>query len=132
MSRDRLNRQVSGYDPAMEIILGPRNDDSSPKPRKTWSTVDWRSIVAAVLVVGGFLAIVLFVVATQRILLWIVIAGFFAIVLAPSVRLVQAKLGDRRGVATAVVMFSGTLFVLGLAVLLVMPIRSQVIKTFAD
>ena len=124
---------ASGYGSQMEIILGQPAPEPGPSSnRSPWARVDWRTIIGAVMVVVGVMAAVLFVVATQRILVWIVIAGFFAIILAPSVRRVQGRLGERRVLATGIVMFSFTVLLFGLIAFLVMPIRTQVVRTASD
>ena len=79
------------------LDAGASDGRGPPTPGSPWSAVPWRTIVASVLVVACFGAALVLVVATRRILLWVVIAGFAAIVLAPSVRRVQARLGGHRG-----------------------------------
>ena len=118
----------------MTLILG--GEPVEPHPARVnaspWAAVAWRTIVGSVLVVASFLGSVFFVVATRRIITWVLIAGFFAIVLAPAVRRVQTHVGGRRGVATAIVMFSSTLVFFGVIALFVMPIRTQVARAVSD
>ena len=117
----------------MAIILGERSPaDTAADHRGPWSSVPWRTIIAATLVVAGFILAVIVLIAVQRVVAWIVIAGFFAIVLAPPVRMVQGRVGGHRGIATAIVMFSAMAFVFGAIALFVLPIRSQVIQAASD
>ncbi len=126
-------------DGCMTIILGePRNDghESAPSvaaraPSK-WVTVPWRTIVATVLVVAASLVIAAAILATLRVMLWILVAGFFAIVLAPTVRRVQRRVRGHRAIATAIVMFSATGLFLGAAALFVMPIQAQIVRVVTD
>lgn len=127
----------------MTIILGDHGDhgdSGSPAIRSAalsptatgWSAVPWRTIVGAVGVVAVSLLGTLTIIAIQQVLLWLTIAGFIAIVLAPLVRRVQPHVRDRRAVATAVVMFGTLMIVLGSAALFVMPIRRQVAQIAGD
>jgi predicted PurR-regulated permease PerM len=98
----------------------------------SWSDVPWRTIIGAVGVVLGTYLVIVVVLATARILTWIAIAGFFAIVLASPVRVLQRRLGDRRSLATAVVVASTLLVVVGLIALFVLPVRTQLVSIITD
>ncbi|MEY2591710.1 MAG: hypothetical protein QOJ67_3694 [Acidimicrobiaceae bacterium] len=65
--------------------------------------VPWRTIVASVAVVAGTLVVYVVLRQVARILSWLLVAGFFAVVLAPAVDWVQTHLKVRRGVATGLV-----------------------------
>lgn len=115
---------------------GPQNHEFAEAPvttgHPTWSDVPWRTIVGAVgvVIVTGVLVVVLL--AAVRILMWVCIAGFMAIVLAPLVRRLHDRLGGRRTLATGIVVFS-TLFVLiGVVALFVMPVRTQAVDIITD
>jgi predicted PurR-regulated permease PerM len=69
---------------------------------------------------------------TLRIIIWVAIAGFFAIVLAPAVARVQAHVRGRRAVATSIVMFTSALLVLGTLTVFALPVRSQAISAATD
>ena len=98
----------------------------------SWSDVPWRPIVAAVLIVASFLALVRALTAARRVIIWVLIAGFFAIVLAPLVRRLEARLRGHRGAATAIVMLVTTLLFLGVVALFLLPIRSQIVSAVTD
>jgi predicted PurR-regulated permease PerM len=123
----------------MTIILGEHRTDntdlaasSSARASSKWSDVPWRTIIASVVVVAASLLIIVSILATLRVLLWILIAGFFAIVLAPGVRRVQGRVGGHRGIATAIVMFTATAIFFGMVALFVMPIRTQIVRVVTD
>jgi predicted PurR-regulated permease PerM len=88
--------------------------------------------VGAVGVVVATYLTILVVLATARILTWVLIAGFFALVLAPLVGIVQRHVRGRRTLATGIVVFSTLLTVIGLAVLFVMPVRTQLAAILSD
>lgn len=98
----------------------------------TWREVPWRSIVATVGVVLGTVVLVATVLATLRIIGWVLIAGFFAIVLAPAVRRLEHRLGGRRGVAATIVVMTTLVVVVGLFALFVVPIRTQLVSIVTD
>ena len=117
----------------MTIVLLDQTESTPTKAHiSPWASVAWRTIVAAVLVVAAFLGLVWVVAATRRIIAWVIIAGFFAIVLAPSVRRVQRLVGDRRVVATAIVTFLATFAFVGMIAVFVMPIRTQLVHAVSD
>lgn len=61
----------------------------------------WRTILATVAVVAGSLLVYELLRELGRIIAWLVVAGFLALVLAPAVDRVQRHLHLRRGLATA-------------------------------
>ena len=98
----------------------------------SWSDVPWRTIVASVAVLLGTYVLLTVVLATVRILAWVAIAGFLAIVLAPAVRVVQRRLGGRRTLATCLVMFSALAATVGVLTLFLLPVRNQLIAIITD
>lgn len=118
------------------ISEGRTSDMSRPPDggagSSSWSDVPWRSMVAAVLIVASFLGLVRALTAARRVVIWVLIAGFFAIVLAPLVRRLEARLRGHRGAATAIVMLAATVLFLGLVAIFVMPIRRQIVSTVTD
>jgi predicted PurR-regulated permease PerM len=98
----------------------------------SWSDVPWRTIIASVAVVLGTYVLLTVVLATVRILAWVAIAGFLAIVLAPAVRLVQRRLGGRRTLATCLVMFTALAATVGTLTLFLLPVRNQLIGIITD
>ena len=118
----------------MVELLGPSGASRPEEPprRQSWADVPWRTIVAAVAVVAFAVGVIALVAVTLRILIWIVIAGFFAIVLAPAVARVQDRVGGRRGLATTIVMFSTAILVIGMLTVFALPVRQQAISTVTD
>ncbi len=123
----------------MTIILGERGGDlerepvpSTDHPSSPWSVVPWRSMFAGVAVVAVALLFSFAVFVTFRVIVWAMIAGFFAVVLSPAVRKVDSHVRGHRGIATAIVMFSVTAIVFGMLALFVMPIRNQIIRSVTD
>lgn len=107
-------------------------DGGGSRGPKTWSDVPWKTIVGSVTVLLGTYVLLTIVLATVRILAWVAIAGFFAIVLAPAVRLVQRWLGGRRTLATCLVMFFALAATVGVLLLFLMPVRTQLIAIISD
>ncbi len=97
-----------------------------------WADVPWRTIVATVAVVVTTCMAFLVIRATARVLTWLAIAGFFAIVLRPLVARIEVRVGGRRKVATALVVFSSLFVMLGAVTLFVMPVRTQLIAVLTD
>ena len=123
--------------PDGERLLLPRHleqqvDREQSGRSGSWSDVPWRTIVGVVgVVLATYIAYVL-ILATVRIVAWIAVAGFFAIVLAPLVKRVQRRVGDRRAVATAIVVFSTLFVMIGILALFIMPVRSQLVNIITD
>jgi predicted PurR-regulated permease PerM len=109
---------------------GMRSDDRGARP--SWASVPWRTIVATVAIVAVAVAVVALCIALFRVITLILAAGFFAVVLAPGVRRVERWVGHRRAPATAIVMLSAALIMLGSVVLFVWPVRAQLIQTASD
>ncbi|MDO8391527.1 MAG: AI-2E family transporter [Actinomycetota bacterium] len=107
-------------------------DDDRPDEPGSWAAVPWRTIVGSVAVVLGTYLTIVVVLATARVLTWVLIAGFFAIVLAPLVKTVQQRVRGRRALATSIVVFSTLLTMIGAAVLFVMPVRTQLAAILSD
>jgi predicted PurR-regulated permease PerM len=107
------------------------DDDRIDEPG-SWAAVPWRTIVGAVGVVLATYLTILVILATVRILTWVLIAGFFAIVLAPLVTIVQKHVRGQRTVATIIVVFATLLSMIGLIVLFVMPVRTQLAAILTD
>ena len=98
----------------------------------TWSAVPWRTIIGTVAIVVATYGLIVALLAATRIVMWISIAGFMAIVLAPLVRRLQARLGDRRSLATSIVVFSTMLGLMSVIALFVMPVRTQLVNIITD
>jgi predicted PurR-regulated permease PerM len=115
---------------------GSRNhefaDSPAPTEQSTWSDVPWRTIIGAVAVVLMTYLLIVVVLAAVRIFMWIAIAGFMAVVLAPLVGHLQHRLGQRRTLATSIVVFSTLLTLIGVVTLFVMPVRTQLVHIITD
>ncbi len=118
-------------------LLLPRNleqpGDRDTRGRgQSWTDVPWKTIVGVVGVVLATYIVCVLVLATARIVAWVAVAGFFAIVLAPLVRHVERRVGDRRAVATAIVVFSTLFVMIGVLALFIMPVRTQLVNIITD
>jgi predicted PurR-regulated permease PerM len=105
---------------------------SGPTFNPSWSDVPWRTIIAVVGVLLTTYILLVLVLATVRIIAWVAVAGFFAIVLAPLVRRVQARIGDRRTVATGIVVFTTLGTIAGVITLFILPVRKQLVDILTD
>jgi predicted PurR-regulated permease PerM len=92
--------------------------------------VPWRNYYAAVFAALTVILGALLIVELRRVLAWLVVAGFFAVVLAPAVDRVARHLHLRRGLAVAIVVVVGAVVVIGLITLIVLPLVTHA-KDFA-
>jgi predicted PurR-regulated permease PerM len=99
---------------------------SVPRP-----PVPWRTILASVAVVGGTFLAVIVLREVARIITWLVVAGFFAVVLAPAVDWVQLHLKVRRGVATGLVFVTVVAVIAAMLWAFITPVVHQV-SDFTD
>jgi predicted PurR-regulated permease PerM len=91
-----------------------------------WRTI-WATIASVALVYLAYEAFL----ATARVITYLVVAIFFAIVLNPAVDFLQYKLKFRRGIATAVVMLTGLGLLAAMIYAFVKPIAEQA-STFSS
>lgn len=85
-----------------------------------------RAILTTIGLVLATVVLVLIVMATRRVLVWIVVAGFFAVALAPSVGWLQRRMTwCRRSVATLLVFLVVFLALAGLVAAFVIPLAQQ-------
>ena len=110
----------------------PRPDGLPGGRARSWAEVPWYTILGAVGVVLGTYLTIVVVLATARVLAWVAIAGFIALVLGPPVRVLERHVGDRRGLAAGIVVFSTLAIVVGMALLFVLPVRTQLISIISD
>ena len=110
----------------------PGDDDERNPSGKTWSDVPWRTIIGVVGVVLATYVVLTLVLEAVRIIAWVAVAGFFAIVLAPVVGRVQRRVGDRRGIATGIVVFSTLFTLIGVLALFILPVRTQLVDILTD
>ena len=70
------------YLPGHELPVGSDLSDTKPSARPTsWAEVPWRTILATVGILVLTYALIVLVLAAARILMWIAVAGFMAVVL---------------------------------------------------
>jgi predicted PurR-regulated permease PerM len=93
--------------------------------------VPWRTILATVFVVGATYLGYQLVRELGQVITWILVAGFFAVVLTPAVDLLQLRLKLRRGVATAIVYVTVFALIGGMLYAFIRPIVDQV-SDFVD
>ena len=98
----------------------------------TWADVPWRTIVATVGVVVATYASLHLLLAAMRIVVWIAIAGFMAIVLAPLVGRLHRRFGGRRTLATGTVVLAALMVLVGVIALFIMPVRTQLVNIITD
>ncbi len=101
-------------------------------PPRRWADVPWRSLIGGVLVVLTTIIVVDLVMLAERVLLLVLLAGFMAVVLAPPVRHVQARLHARRGLAVGLVMVTTVVVVAGMMTLFILPVRAQLGAVITD
>ncbi|MFI5042230.1 MAG: AI-2E family transporter [Acidimicrobiales bacterium] len=105
---------------------GDRRPAPPEAPRVAHEQVPWRTILAAIAAGAGAYVAFRLVVDLQRVLTWLVVAGFFAVVLNPLVDMLVHKAKLRRALAALIVFLFGLLTVAGLLYLIIQPIVTQV------
>ncbi len=132
--KSRVHDTFSG--PASDHLLlggsGARRPGSARAAATSWADVPWKTIIGSVGVVLGTFALLELLLSTLRIIAWVAVAGFFAIVLAPLVRQVQRRLGDRRTLATGIVVFTTLAAMVGVVALFIAPVRTQAVHILTD
>jgi predicted PurR-regulated permease PerM len=103
------------------------SDTTPPGPEP----VPWRTIFASVGVVLLALLAIFLLRELSRIIAWLVVAGFFAMVLAPAVDWCEHRFHLRRGLATSLVFFSGLILLVGMLTAFIVPVVDQAQK-FSD
>lgn len=106
--------------------------DSQRRPPASWAEVPWRTIFAAVGVVVGAIALLTFLYLAFEMVMLVVIAAFFAVVLAPPVRMLERRLHMRHGMAAGVMMIASCGAFVGLLALFIMPVRTQLMDVLTD
>jgi predicted PurR-regulated permease PerM len=93
--------------------------------------VPWRTILASVGTVAATLLAYVLLRETTRIIAWLVVAGFFAVVLSPAVDWFEHRRHLRRGIATSLVFFTGLVLIAAMLTAFIVPVANQV-RQFAD
>jgi predicted PurR-regulated permease PerM len=120
--------------------LGHHGDGAGPKQPElparrvplTWSEVPWRTIIATIGVVAATALGAYVIYTVSRIVIWTLVAVFFAVILAPPVRWLERHLHLRRGVAVGVVVIVSIGMFVGLLALFILPVRTQLTATLTD
>lgn len=105
----------------------PAPTTPSPRPRP----VPWRTILATIGAVLATALAILVVREISRVLVWIVIATFLAIVLSPPVNFLEHRLRFPRSLATVVVFILGLLVLTAMLYTFIRPIVEQT-QEFVD
>lgn len=108
---------------AIPAVLAPTVVPAASGPTRT--KVPVRTIAASIAMVLATVLALLILQRVTRILVWVVIAAFFAVALAPLVGLIQRRLHLKRSLATLLVYVLGLLILSGLIAVFVTPLASQ-------
>ena len=100
--------------------------------RAARAPVPWRTILAAIAAAAGAYLLWQLIVATQREITWLVVAGFFAVVLSPPVDFLVRRARLRRTLAAFIVFVVGFSCVGGLLYMLIRPIVDEVNRLVKD
>jgi predicted PurR-regulated permease PerM len=108
-------------------MLGMEPDDprTSGWTRQRRERVPVRTIAAVIAMVLATAILVFLVIRLERVLIWILVAMFFAAVLSPVTALAQRRLHLNRGFATFVVFLVTVLVIAGIVTVLVRPAATQ-------
>lgn len=120
------------YIPGSAVPVSREVSETATGNPNRWADVPWRTIVGAVGVVVATYVIIVLLLAAVRILTWVAIAGFMAIVLAPLVNRLDSRLGGRRTVATGTVVVGTLLVLAGVITLFVLPVKTQLVNIITD
>lgn len=120
------------YVPGSSVPVSREVSEAATGKDNKWADVPWRTIVAAVGVAVATYLLVVLLLAAVRILTWVAIAGFMAIVLAPLVGRLDRRLGGRRTVATGTVVVGTLVVLVGVIALFVLPVKTQLVNIITD
>ena len=136
---DQLGRMIEERGLLRPLSAGPPTADASSEDgtaatgaTQTWADVPWRTIWATIASVAAFGLLAITVYLASRIVIWIAIAGFFAVVLSRPVGWLQTRAHMRRGVAVGVVVLGAIGIFAGLVALFILPVRSQLVAVLTD
>jgi predicted PurR-regulated permease PerM len=126
-STDRTETTLRNASADEDLLTGSVSHDRGP-----WARVPWRTIVASIACVVATVLLAVLVYAASKIVTLVILAGFFAVVLARPVAWLHLRFKLRRGMAIAVVMVTSVLVVAILLALFVLPVRSQLVAILTD
>jgi predicted PurR-regulated permease PerM len=96
-----------------------------PPPAPATAPVPWRTILATIGAAAGTYVLWLLVQAVRREITWLIVAGFFAVILSPPVDVLVRRLKLRRTLAALIVFVVGFAAIGGFGYLLIQPIVTQ-------
>ncbi len=97
----------------------------TPEPSAPPRPVPWRTILASIGCVLATLVAIVLVQHLSRILMWIVIAAFFAVVLSPPVNFLERRVRMPRALATVLVFLTGLVLLAAMLYTFITPIVDQ-------
>jgi predicted PurR-regulated permease PerM len=107
------------------ITKAPPNPEPQAAPVPARQPVPWRTIGATIGMVLATLAGILLLRELTRIVIWLVVAAFFAVILSPPVDFLVRRARVRRGLATLVVFVTGALLLSGMMYTFIRPLVDQ-------
>jgi predicted PurR-regulated permease PerM len=113
-------------------LPGAGKDALAGRDRPTWAEVPWRTIIGSVGIIGAATMFVLVIYIASRVVIWVLVAAFFAIVLARPVGWLQGRYRLRRGAATGIVVAATLAVLFGLIALFILPVRTQLVAVLTD
>ncbi len=139
-TRPPYDKRGATRDPDALVVPGGATLTADGRPhaapeatqRERWSDVPWRTIIATIGLVAFAMLLAVVVYIASRIVVWVVIAGFFAAVLSRPVGWFETRYRLRRGVAIGLVVGSTVLLVVGLVTLFILPVRTQLVAALTD
>ncbi len=130
MTRQRRQEQAAERPPERERVperQRPSESERAPegerqRPRER---VPVRSIAVTIGMVLATLAVLALAWEIRRILTWIVVSAFLAVIVGPLADVVERRLHVRRSLATLIVFFIGFVFLAGVVTLFVRPLAKE-------
>ncbi len=112
-------------DPEAPVDVCPSAPASGDHGSETSDSIDvipWRRYYAAVSAVLSVVAGVFLLVELRRVVAWLIVAGFFAVVLAPAIELFERRFHTRRGLAVTIVVMLTAIGVIAVIVAIAIPL----------
>lgn len=97
-----------------------------------WSSVPWRSMVAAIGLVAAALLLTVIIYRASNVLILTAIAGFLAVVLARPVAWLQNRAHLHHSMAIAAVLLTVLGLFVGMLALFILPVRIQLVAVLTD
>jgi len=100
----------------------PASGDHGSETSDSIDVIPWRRYYAAVSAVLSVVAGVFLLVELRRVVAWLIVAGFFAVVLAPAIELFERRFHTRRGLAVTIVVMLTAIGVIAVIVAIAIPL----------